>query len=466
MSNILSNRILSRRTVLRGLGTALALPWLEAMMPRSARASAAGKPPVRMAFIHVPNGIVTRRLQDGKVLNAAWTPEGRLDWRPGQGGVLLPAWTPEAVGALPGQLPSLLDPLADFRDDFSIITGLANAPGRAGLGHGPAQGAYTTCARPNRTTGNDYRAGTSVDQVAANHLGDRTRLPSLQVGTGDSGAIEGYMSSLSWRDATTPLQLIANPRHVFDRLFATDSGRAGAQREAERSSILDFIREEAGSLQTNLGANDRRKLDEYFTSIRDIEQRIERNARMPVAAPPGGFAVPDAKAQFNWAEHVRLLGDLMTLAFQTDTTRICTFVFANEFSGASYPYAGINDSHHHVSHHGDKADHIAATARINLHMLEQFAYLLRKLKETKEGEGTLLDNCMISYGSGNSDGNQHSKSNLPVLLAGRGGGSLQPGRHVRFAEETPLANLWLSMLDRFGTKTGSFGDSTGRLSGL
>lgn len=460
------SKILSRRTVLKGVGTAVALPWLEAMAPIYSWANPGPRPPVRMAFIHVPNGIVTRRLQDGNVLNAAWTPEGRLNWQAGRASVLLPAWTPEEVGALPRQLPSLLEPLADFRNDFSIITGLANAHGRAGVGHGPAQGAYTTCARPHHTTGSDYRAGTSVDQVAANHLGGRTRLPSLQIGTGDPGAIEGYMSSLSWRDATTPLQLIANPRHVFDRLFATDSGRASAQREVERRSVLDFIREEAGSLQTNLGVNDRRKLVEYFSAIRDIEQRIERSARMPVASPPQGFSAPDARRHLNWADHVRLLGDLMTLAFQTDTTRICTFVFANEFSGASYPYAGINDSHHYVSHHGDNAAHVAGCTRINLHMLEQFAHILRKLKETREGEGTLLDNCMIAYGSGNSDGNQHSKSNLPVLLAGKGGSALRPGRHIRVTEETPLANLWLSMLDRIGARVDRFGDSTGKLNNL
>lgn len=460
------NKILSRRIVLRGLGAAVALPWLEAMSPVSAWANPGPKPPVRMAFIHVPNGIVTRRLQDGATLNSTWTPDGRLIWQAGRGSVLLPAWTPEEVGALPRQLPPLLEPLADFRDDFSIITGLANAHGRAGVGHGPAQGAYTTCARPHHTTGSDYRAGTSVDQVAAHHLGDRTRLPSLQIGTGDPGVIEGYMSSLSWRDATTPLPLLTNPRHVFDRLFATDSGRASAQREAERRSVLHFIREEADSLQANLGVNDRRKLDEFFTAIRDIEQRIERSARMPTAAPPPGFAAPDWRAQYNWANHVRLLGELMTLAFQTDTTRICTFVFANEFSGASYPYAGINDSHHFVSHHGDNAAHVAGCTRINLHMLEQFAHILRKLKETKEGEGTLMDSCMVSYGSGNSDGYQHSKSNLPLLLAGRGGGSLKPGRHLRVTEETPLANLWLSMLDRFGARAERFGDSTGRLNGL
>jgi hypothetical protein len=241
------------------------------------------------------------------------------------------------VGNLPRKLPPLLEPLADFCEDFSIITGLANAPGRAGVGHGPAQGAYTTCARPYHTTGSDYRAGTSVDQVAANHLGDRTRLASLQIGTGDPGAIEGYMSSLSWRDATTPLRLIANPRHVFDRLFATDSGRASTQREAERRSVLDFISEEAGSLRKVLGTNDRRKVDEYFAAIRDIEGRIERSARMPVAAPPKGVVTPDSRPPHKWADHVRLSSDLMTLAFQTDSTRVCTFVFANEFSGCRTP---------------------------------------------------------------------------------------------------------------------------------
>ena len=464
----MKNRDLSRRTVLKGFGTAVALPWLEAMSPVSARANSSVKPPVRMAFIHVPNGIVTRRLQDGNVLNASSSPGGRLLWQPGDGNLrpYLPAWTPDEVGNLPRQLPPLLEPLADFRDDFSVITGLANAPGRAGVGHGPAQPAYTTCARPRQTTGSDHRAGTSVDQVAANHLGDRTRLPSLQLGCGDNGVIEGCMSALSWRNATTPLPLIRNPRHVFDRLFAADSGRASAQREIGRRSVLDFIREEAGSLQRDLGVNDRHKLDEYFTAIRDIELRIERSVHMPAATPPRGFAAPDARAEFNWADHARLLGDLMTLAFETDTTRVCTFVFANEFSGASYPYAGINDSHHHVSHHGDNAERIAATTRINLHMLDQFAHIVHKLKETKEAGGTLLDNCMITYGSGNSDGNQHSKSNLPILLAGRGGGSLQPGRHIRFSEETPLANLWLSLLDRFGANADRFGDSTGRLSDL
>jgi hypothetical protein len=453
----------SRRTVLRGLGSAVALPWLEAMTPRSAMAAAAATPPTRMAVIYVPNGIVTRRLLDGNVLESSWAPSGRLEWALGNGNTTVPAWTPDEVGTLPAALPSLLEPLKDMRGDFSIVTGLANAPGRAGVGHGPAQAAFVTCARQIPTAGPDHRSGTSVDQVAANHAGDRTRLSSLQIG--DQGhVIENCHTALSWRDAVTPLPSLGNPRHIFDRLFATDATPSGGRREFERQSVLDFIRDDAGSLRLKLGANDRRKLDEYFAAIRDVEQRIERNAAMPPPKAPEGVAAPDDR-QPTWADRIRLLADMLVLAFQTDSTRLCTFGFALEFSGASYPYAGINEGHHLVSHHGGNANHIAACTQINLHMLEQFAYLLRRLKETKEVEGPLLDSCMIAYGSGNGDGLVHSKSNLPILLAGRGGG-LKPGRHLGFAEETPLANLWLTLLDRFDVHVDRFGDSTGQLEGL
>ena len=434
---------LSRRTVLRGLGAAVSLPWLEAMSPR-ARAAEKAKPPLRVAFIYVPNGIVMRN------------------------------WTPMEAGKLPEKLPPVLEPLAKLRDDFSIISGLASDKGRAGVGHAPAQVAFITCARPRKTQGSDFRAGVSVDQVAAGRLRDQTRLPSLQIGC-DGAMLTGgcddyacpYMSTLSWRDATTPLPQITNPRHVFDRLFATDAGRS-AQREAERRSVLDFVREEARGLQTDLGTTDRRKLDEYFTAIRDIEQRVERAARIPASAPPKDFTAPEAKPrkELTWAEHARLLGDLMVLAFQTDTTRVCSFVFRNEFSGSSYAYADIPDSHHHVSHHGNDAVKTAGCTAINKHMVEQLGYILGKLKAEKEGEGTLLDNCMLAYGSGISDGMTHSKSDLPILLAGRAGGALKQGRHLRYEKETPLANLWLSMLDVMGAKVERFGDSTGRLSGL
>jgi hypothetical protein len=438
------SQILSRRMVLKGLGTAVALPWLEAMAPIYSWASADRKQPVRMAFIYVPNGICMRD------------------------------WTPAELGKLPDKLPPILEPLSKLRDDFSIISGLASDKGRAPVGHAPAQGAYLTAVRPRKTDGSDYRAGISVDQVAASRLDGQTRLPSLQIGCDGSqthGECDGYscayMTTLSWRDATTPLPQITNPRHVFDRLFGEHSGGNNARRQAERRSVLDFVREEAASLQTNLSANDRRKLDEYFTAIRDIEKRIEQAVRMPAPKAPSDFPIPDAKkSPPTWAEHARLLGDLITLAFQTDSTRVCTFVFRNEFSGASYPDAGITASHHNVSHHGDDPEKSAQCVAINKHHLTQFAYILNKLKETREGDGSLLDHCMIAYGSGMSDGLRHDKSNLPVLLAGHGGGTLRPGRHLRFAAETPLANLWVSMLDRMDTTVERLGDSTGRLSGL
>jgi hypothetical protein len=354
-----------------------------------------------------------------------------------------------------------------------MISGLANDKGRAPVGHAPTQGAYLTCVRPRATQGSDYRAGISVDQIAARRLAGQTRLDSLQIGGGSQthGNCDGnyscaYMTTLSWRDSTTPLPQMANPRQVFDRVFATDFSDQSRRRQQERRSILDFVLEEARSLENKVGANDRRKLDEYFTAIRDIEQRIERAAQMP--APPQDFAAPERKQELHWADWARLVGDLMALAFQTDATRVCTFAFHNEFSGHTYEYAGIPESHHYVSHHGDDEKKLVPCTAINKHMVEQLAYILGKLKDMREGDQSLLDNCMIAYGSGMSDGLRHDKSNLPVLLAGRGGGTLNPGRHIRYPveKEVPLANLWLSMLDRMKTPVDRFGDSTGRLSEL
>ncbi|MFN9369115.1 MAG: DUF1552 domain-containing protein [Planctomycetia bacterium] len=439
---------LSRRAMLRGAGTAIGLPLLEAMTPLRGRAGEAAVPPRRMANIYAPNG--------------------KVMWY----------WTPEAVGKLPEQLPRILQPFADLRDDFSIVSGLANDPGRAGVGHLPSFAAYLTCARPLQTQKN-FRLGVSLDQVAAHQLGDRTRLATLPIGNfgptqgnGEGGYALAYTSSLSWSDATTPVPAMWSHRVIFDRLFSTDGGQASGQRAFERRSILDFVRDEAGSLRGRLGGHDRHKLDEYFTVLRDIEERIERSSRMPVPAVPAGFDPPDqAPGKMNWAEHVRLLCDLLVVAFQTDSTRIATFQFGGEGSPANYPYAGITESHHYVSHHSQRKDDpncgkTEPCAKINVHMAEQAAYLLRRLKETREGEGSLLDNCMIVYGSNMSHGGLHSKSNLPVLLAGRCGGALHPGRHVRVPEETPLANLWLTMLDHFGAKVERFGDSTGRIADL
>jgi hypothetical protein len=302
-------------------------------------------------------------------------------------------------------------------------------------------------------------------------MGDRTRLASLEIG-GEHGAMAGncdsgyscvYSSTMSWRSATQPLPKEVNPKLVFERLFGgPDAGRA--RRDEARRSILDFVREDTKDLTGKLGATDRRKLDEYFSSIRDIELRIERAAKLPPLKAPEG--VKPAGIPASYQEHLRLMCDLLVLAFQADITRVCTFVLANEGSNRPYPFIGVPEGHHDLSHHGNDAKKKAKIRDINRFHVTQLAYLLAKLRSIKEGDGTLLDHCMVVYGSGNSDGNAHNHDDLPILLAGRGCGTIRPGRHIRYAKETPLNNLWVSMLDRVNVKVSALGDSTGALAGL
>lgn len=423
------------------------------MSPRTAF-GAEGKPPVRIAFVYMPNG--------------TWMKE----------------WTPTEVGDLPTELPPILRPLTDLKSEFSVLTGLTadNSRGPSG-GHARAMAGFLTSSRIRKTEGSDYRAGVSVDQVAAASVGDRTRIPSLQLATGQAGTSGscdiGYSCAyqrLSWRDAVTPLPSITNPRHLFDRLFTNDAGNQRSRREIERRSVLDYVRDEASDLQRNLGTVDRRKLDEYFSAVRELEQRIERAARMPVPVAPN-IAVRDIQVESRtnnqaegqedlWLEAVRLFSDLMVLAFQTDSTRVCAFALNNEQSNRSYPSLGFTDGHHTISHHGKNPKNTVPYAAISAHHVAQFAYLVNKLKTTKEGNGSLLDNCLIAYGSGIRDGNDHDNGDLPILLAGKGGGAHKPGQHLRYANETPLANLWLRMLDSVGAPVDRFGDSTGSLRGL
>jgi hypothetical protein len=357
-----------------------------------------------------------------------------------------------------------------------MITGLTAdkaRPNGDGPGdHARAMGAFLTGAQPRKTDGSDFRVGVSVDQVAATRLADQTRLASLEIGA-DASAMAGncdsgyscvYSGTISWRSATTPMPKMVNPRLVFDRLFSTDSGANRARRDAQRRSILDFVREESTTLQSGLSANDLRKLDEYFTAIRDIEQRIERAARLPIPATPD-IALP-AGVPTVYQEHLRLLGDLMVLAFQTDSTRVCTFVFANEGSNRPYTFIGVREGHHDLSHHQNDPVKLSKIREINTFHTTQLAYVLNKLKDSREGDGRLLDNCMLVYGSGNSDGNRHNHDDLPILVAGKGGGSIRAGRHIRVPRETPLNNLWLSLLDRMQTPVDQLGDSTGRMQGL
>jgi hypothetical protein len=444
----MSHSLISRRTILHGLGAAVALPWLEAMGPLTSWAAgpATGKPaPNRMAFLYVPNG---KNMAD---------------------------WTPKEEGA-DFKLPAILEPLGPVKDQLLVLTGLTAdkaRPNGDGAGdHARALGAFLTGSQPRKTDGTDIRAGVSVDQVAASRIGDRTRLSSLEIGC-EHGAMAGncdsgyscvYSSTMSWRSATQPLPKEVNPKLVFERLFGagTDAGRA--RRDADRRSILDFVREDSKDLTAKLGRTDRRKLDEYFTSIRDIELRIERAAKRPPVKAPSGAKPAGVPASY--ADHLKLMCDLLVLAFQADVTRVCTFVLANEGSNRPYRFIGVPEGHHDLSHHGNDPKKKAKIRDINKYHVGQLAYLLTKLKSIKEGDGTLLDHCMIAYGSGNSDGNAHNHDDLPILLAGSGCGTLKTGRHLRFPRETPLNNLWLSMLDRLDVKMPGLGDSTGRLKGL
>ena len=440
--------LMSRRTVLKGIGASIALPWLEAMGPFQAWASqtpGTNRVPTRMAFVYVPNG-----------KNMA-------------------EWTPSAAGT-DFTLPRILEPLADVREYLNVLTGLTAdkaRPNGDGPGdHARAMAAFLTGAQPRKTDGTDIRAGISVDQVAASRLSNQTRLGSLEIGCDpsamagncDSGYSCAYSSTISWRSATTPVPKLNNPRLIFERLFSTGSDAEQARRERNRRSVLDFVREDATALQPRLGANDRRKLEEYFNAIRDIEQRIQRAARLP--EPPRPNMPQPAGIPDSYQEHIRILCDLLVLAFQADITRVCTFVFANEGSNRPYPFIEVREGHHDLSHHGNDAAKLAKIAQINRFHITQLAYLLNRMKNIREGQGTLLDNCMIVYGSGNSDGNRHNHDDLPILLAGRGSGTIRAGRHIRYARNTPLNNLWLSMLDRIGSSVDALGDSTGRLANL
>ena len=439
---------LSRRTIVRGAGVAVSLPWLEAMGPVTAWADATDKTPVapnRMAFLYVPNG---KNMAD---------------------------WTPAAEGS-DFELPAILQPLAPVRDQLLVLSGLtadkARPHGDGGGDHARALGAFLTGAQPRKTDGTDIRSGVSVDQLAASRIGDQTRLPSLEIGC-EHGAMAGncdsgyscvYSSTMSWRSATQPLPKEVNPKLVFERLFASSPDAEQAKRNARRKSILDFVTEDSQDLSRQLGRNDVRKLDEYFTAIRDIELRIERAEKLPPIQRPE-LVVPDA-VPAAYDEHLRLMCDLMVLAFQSDVTRVITFVLANEGSNKPYPFIEVPEGHHDLSHHGNDEAKKSKIRQINTFHIKQLVYLLEKMKATPEGGGTLLDHVMVAYGSGNSDGNAHNHDNLPILLAGGGCGTLKTGRHIRYGKETPLNNLWLSMLNRMDLDVQQFGDGTGELAGL
>ncbi|HEY2951941.1 MAG TPA: DUF1552 domain-containing protein [Verrucomicrobiae bacterium] len=440
---------LPRRTFLQGLGTAVALPMLEAMLPGASLAAAtvtsAAASPRRMAFIYVPNGA---NMAD---------------------------WTPKTIGT-EFELPPILDPLKPHQRDIQVLSGLAQdkaRPNGDGAGdHARASATFLTGCQARKTNGADIRVGISVDQLAAEKLGKQTRFASLelgcdrgqQVGNCDSGYSCAYSFNIAWKTPSTPVPAEVNPRLVFDRLFTAggkdDLDENRARRQRYHKSILDFALEDAHRLKSNLGATDRRKLDEYLTAVREIEQRIEMAERYAAALPD--YQKPKGVPK-DYEQHIRLMYDLLALSFQTDTTRISTFIMAHDGSNRSYKFIDVPEGHHDLSHHGGNEEKKQKIAKINRFHMTQFAYFLAKLKSIKEGDGSLLDSCMIVYGSGIGDGNRHNHDDLPVLLAGQGGGTLTPGRHVQFPRNTPMANLYLSMLDRVGAPVERLGDSTGLL---
>lgn len=442
-------REVSRRTVLRGMGVAMAVPFLEGLAPRSVLAVSAPARPVRMAYLFVPNGVA------------------HMD-----------AWRPAASGVL-NDLPPILRPLDKVKQHMNVLTGLdqhnANALGDGPGDHARSTATWLTGVHIKKTDGSDIRAGISADQVAAQFIGKQTRFASLEIGCErgamagncDSGYSCAYSSSVSWASESTPVAKEVNPRAVFERLFGTGDEVADAvsreRRLAHRRSILDFVMEDADALRGRLGTRDQQKLDEYLDGVRDIERRIARAETENRSLMGEGIPAPAPGIPRDRGEHIRLLGDMMVLAFQSDLTRICTFMLANDGSNRPFPELNIGDGHHDVSHHGNDPDKVRKKQLIDIFHTQQLAYILERMATTEDGDGTLLDNTMLVYGAGISNGDRHNHDDLPTIVAGRAGGTLRTGRHLVYQQGTPMSNLYVSMLGRVGVPVERLGDSTGPL---
>jgi Protein of unknown function (DUF1552) len=444
---IVTGKHLPRRTFLKGLGAAVALPMLDAMTPAFA-APALKQTPTRLAFTYIPNGVT------------------------------LEAWTPTA-GGRDFQFTRILRPLEGLREHTLVITGLAQQNANAladGAGdHARAAACYLTGVHPRKTAGADIQAGVSVDQIAAGAIGGDTRFPSIElgcdesrtVGNCDSGYSCAYTNSLSWRSPTSPMPPETNPRLAFERLFGgIDAGldpATRAIRRRERRSILDIVAERTNALVGSLGPSDRRKMDEYLTSVREIERRIEIAERDTREVTPD-FEMPSGVPVL-FADYASLMFDMQAIAFQADLTRVSTLMLGREGSLRTYPEIGVPDPHHPLTHHRDNPEWIEKVTKVNVLHMELFAKFIAKLAATPDGDGTLLDHSIVVYGSGIADGNKHTHEDLPVVVAGHGGGLLG-GRHLVYPENTPMTNFYLTMLDRIGVKEETIGDSTGRVEHL
>ena len=436
---VIRKRALPRRTFLRGVGASVALPLLDAMVPAL---SARTTPAPRFAAVYVGNGI------------------NMGEWTPAMEGVGFP-------------FSPILKPLEPFRDQVLVITGLDNFPatdqGDSGGQHPRAAPAFMSSVHPKQTEGADVRAGTTIDQMIAQQIGQDTKLPSLEVsvdrndvvGACDHGYACAYMNSMSWKTPTMPLPAETNPRFVFERLFGSgNTAEERRQRIEEDSSILDGVTQEIAKLRQGLGAQDRVKLGEYFDAVRDVEKRI---AKTESSTEDVDIPGRPAREPPTFREHAELMFDLQALAFQADITRVTSFMMARENVNRSYNEISLPEAHHSMSHHGNNPDKLAVYAKLNTYHIDTLAYFVRKLQAIPDGAGTLLDHCVVLYGSGMSDGNIHNNYNVPVVLVGGRNCQIRGNRHLRFSKGTPLANLFLSMMLKFGVRAESFGNSTGQL---
>ena len=447
--NYLTGKHLSRRTFLRGAGAAMALPILDSMTPAAAAAKRKPAAPTRMAFVYLPNGVI------------------------------MDHWTPEGESGL--SLTNTLSPLQPFASDLNVLSGLAQLNGRAlgdgGGDHARAAATFLTGVHPKKTAGADIKLGISADQVAAEMVGHHTRLPSLEMtlesgrlaGNCDSGYSCAYTNSISWRSDRTPNPPEQNPRQVFDRLFdGFDPNATFEERERKRHyrrSVLDLVADDTRKLMRKLGKSDQQKMDEYLYAVRKLEQRVESSESLE-GLSISDIAAPEEERPSDFVEFARLMFDLQVLAFRTDQTRIMTLMIGQEGSNRRHKEIGVSGGHHELSHHVGDEEKIAQLRKINLHHMEQFAYFIGQLKAVEEEGASLLDRSMVLCGSGLSDGNRHAHYNLPLILAGRGNGTIKTGRHLTYTDNTPMNNLFLSMLDRMGAPTDLLGDSTGRLEHL
>ncbi len=439
--NFLTGIHINRRALLRGVGSAVALPLLDAMRPALAAPAKIAKQARRVAVVYVPNGIVMK------------------DWKPAETGDNF-------------TFTRILKPLEPFRQDITLLSGLANniANKAKGGGHAKASGSFLSGAEPKYTAGSDVRAGVTFDQIAAQKFASETRVASLQlgcedarmVGNCDTGSSCAYTNSLSWKNPETPLAVEVNPRSVFERLFGTVDpslpADVRARRAMYRKSILDQTRENTQRLLSGLGADDRRKMDEYLTGIREVEMRIAAAEKDPLTPPsekPSGIP-------FEYTDYVKLMFDLQVIAFQSDLTRVSTMMLGREGSVRTYPEIGVPDPHHPLTHHRGHPDFIEKVTKINCFHVELFAKFVEKLKATPDGDGSLLDHSAILYGGALSDGNAHSNFDLPLLVAGHAGG-IRGGRHVASEAKTPVANLFVQLMNGVGVEVEQFADSTGML---